>query len=103
MKSSGLLFVAGACHLHFNPKLDFIKFAQALYLKQRANLFLHKVGKDLPFFIGGDFNSSPVSSVMSLLHSEDIEQVYDPIKFPSQWVIPKETQVNILEYYSLTS
>jgi hypothetical protein len=52
-------------------------------MKQRANIFLQKVGKDLPFFIGGDFNSSPVSSVMSLLHSEDIEQVYDPIKFPS--------------------
>lgn len=39
-------------------------------------------GVDLPLVIGGDFNSEPVSSVMSLLHSEDIEEVYN-VKVPS--------------------
>jgi hypothetical protein len=69
--------------LHFNPKLDFVKFAQALHLKERAALFLNQNGKDLPIFIAGDYNSEPVSSVMSMLHSEDIEAPYDPIKYPS--------------------
>ena len=39
-------------------------------------------GKDVPLFIGGDFNSEPNSSVMSVLHSEDIESNQ------SEWSIP---------------
>lgn len=83
MKEGGRQFVAGTCHLHFNPKLDFVKYAQALYLKERAVVFVNKHGKNLPLFIGGDYNSMPMSSVMSMLHSEDIEAPYDPIKYPS--------------------
>ncbi len=82
MKESGVKFVAGSTHLHFNPQFDFVKYAQALYLKERAALFLQTHGVDLPLVIGGDFNSEPVSSVMSLLHSEDIEEVYD-VSVPS--------------------
>ena len=78
-KTNGRKFVAGTCHLHFNPKFDFVKHAQALYLKERASLFLQKHGLELPLFIGGDYNSEPVSSVMSVLHSEDILTSFDPV------------------------
>ena len=95
-------FVAGSTHLHFNPKFDFVKYAQALYLKERAAQFLQTHGPEWPFVIGGDFNSQPISSVMSLLHSEDIEAVYD-ISVPSQWEIPKEISNGQSEYYKLTT
>ncbi len=72
-------------------------------MKERAALFLNQNGNDLPIFIAGDYNSEPVSSVMSLLHSEDIELPYDPIKYPSQWQIPEGTDVGSCEYYQLTN
>ena len=68
--------MAGNLHLHFNPKNDFIKFAQASYVMQRAAEFVRKHSADgqaLPLFICGDYNSIPVSSVMSVFHNEDIE------------------------------
>jgi len=69
--------VAGNLHLHFNPEKDFIKFAQASYVLERGAAFVrkHSVAEEstLPIFICGDYNSTPVSSVMSLFHDEDIE------------------------------
>ena len=65
--------IAGVAHLYFNPTGDFVKHAQALYLIQRACKFMRNYGTELPLFIGGDFNSEPISSVMSVLHSEDVE------------------------------
>ena len=63
--------------MHFNPHFDFVKHAQALFLMEKGASFLKKNGQDLPFFIGGDYNSEPVSSVMSVFHSEDIDPVTD--------------------------
>lgn len=40
---------------------------------EKGASFLKKYGLDLPLFIGGDYNSEPVSSVMSVFHSEDID------------------------------
>lgn len=69
--------VAGNLHLHFNPKKDYVKFAQASYVVEKAASFTRKHSLDesvpLPLFICGDYNSLPVSSVMSLFHDEDIE------------------------------
>lgn len=91
MKANGVRFIGGSTHLHFNPNFDFVKHAQSLYLMEKAAQFLKKHGKDLPIFIGGDYNSSPVSSVMSLLHSEDIDPLTDNTECPSRWTIPPET------------
>ena len=70
-------FIAGNLHLHFNPEKDFIKFSQASYVLERASEFQRrhslKEKEEIPFFICGDYNSSPISSVMSLFHDEDIE------------------------------
>ena len=69
--------VAGNLHLHFNPNKDFIKFAQASYVMQKGANFARQHTLDeeaaLPIIICGDFNSKPISSVMSLFHDEDIE------------------------------
>ena len=46
----------------------------------------HSEGRnDLPIFICGDFNSMPVSSVMSLFHNEDIDN-------------PREDQHSVWKY-----
>jgi len=44
----------------------------------------------LPIVICGDFNSKPISSVMSLFHDEDIEGFANRHKadMHSQWLIP---------------
>ena len=93
--SSQRKVIAGNLHLHFNPKKDFIKFAQASYVLERGAKFMKKHSMDesvpLPIFICGDYNSTPVSSVMSLFHDEDIEG-YSGTKQPaaesSHWQIP---------------
>lgn len=70
-------FVAGNLHLHFNPEKDFIKFAQASYVVERGADFARRhtlnEKESIPIFICGDYNSMPISSVMSLFHDEDIE------------------------------
>ena len=67
--------VTGNLHLHFNPQKDFIKFAQASYVVERGASFArrHTLDDALPIVICGDYNSMPISSVMSLFHDEDIE------------------------------
>ena len=43
----------------------------------------------LPLFIGGDFNSMPISSVLSVIHDEtNIGQEETKDDSPSQWKIP---------------
>ena len=62
------------CHLHFNDKLDFVKYAQIVYLLEELNKFIPKVTDQKPCVIlCGDFNSSPDSSVMRVLHGEEID------------------------------
>jgi len=56
-KPCKIKLIAGVAHLYFNPTLDFVKHAQALYLMQRACKFMQTYGTELPLLIGGDFNS----------------------------------------------
>ena len=70
--------VTGNLHLHFNPKKDYIKFAQACYVLQKGAAFMREHidaedGNTLPFILCGDFNSGPISSAMSVLHGENIQ------------------------------
>jgi len=99
LKTNGLKFVGASTHLHFNPQFDFVKHAQALYLMEKAASFLKLHDQDLPIFIGGDFNSTPVSSVMSVFHSEDIDPPTSVVDCPSRWRIPLVAQTGVKEYY----
>ena len=92
--------VAGNVHLHYNPAKDFIKFAQAAYILEKASQFVgkHTSGRnDLPLFICGDFNSMPVSSVMSLIHNENIDEPRDDQV--STWKYPEDIGDWKREYY----
>ena len=66
--------VVGNMHLHYNPAKDYLKYAQAAYMRGRASRFntKHADGQSLPLVLCGDFNSLPVSSVMSVFHNENI-------------------------------
>ena len=96
--SSRKKVVAGNLHLHFNPEKDFIKFAQASYVMERGAAFVRKhsdaIDSALPIFICGDYNSTPVSSVMSLFHDEDIEAKQSKQSQQSRWALPREDAGN---------
>ena len=72
--------------------------AQALYLKERLQLFLESNGRGLPVVLGGDFNSSPLSSVMSIMHSEDILESGGG---ESVFRIPADATEQQAKYYNL--
>ena len=58
----------------------------------------HTSGRnDLPLFICGDFNSMPVSSVMSLIHNENIDEPRDDQA--STWKYPEDIEDWKKEYY----
>ena len=87
--------IAGNLHLHFNPKKDHIKFAQASYVLEKGSGFARRHRYDnqmeLPIFICGDYNSMPISSVMSLFHDEDIEGFGErSASQVSRWQLPAE-------------
>ena len=77
----------GNAHFEPNPLQDHVKFAQAVYFMERAAKYIrdNKGGArhnsmgtvsdtfTLPFIAGGDFNSLPISSVLSVFYNEDIE------------------------------
>ena len=67
----------GNAHLEHDPKKDFIKFAQACFLIEKAAKYVREnssgATEQMPFICGGDFNSFPVSSVLSAFYAEDIE------------------------------
>ena len=66
--------IVGNMHLHYNPDKDYMKYAQAAYMMERATRFYIKnsTSKVIPLVLCGDYNSLPVSSVMSVFHKEDI-------------------------------
>jgi hypothetical protein len=45
-RGSGIKFIGGSVHLHFNPLLDYIKHAQAVYFLERASDFVKRHSTD---------------------------------------------------------
>ena len=76
---TGVVFVCGNCHLHFNAKIDYVRYAQIVFLVERLNSFIEREMESLLttakpcVLLCGDFNSGPVSSVMSALHGEPLD------------------------------
>jgi mRNA deadenylase 3'-5' endonuclease subunit Ccr4 len=95
---SGKYLVVGNTHFFHDPAYDFVKHAQAIYLLKVASGFVRESLKriclsddeiidreknGIAFILAGDFNSLPISSVMSVFHNEDITS-----DNPSMWRVP---------------
>lgn len=65
-KESGQELLAATCHLHWNPNLPEVKFAQAYYLIDRISAFREK-HNGLPVVFTGDFNSLPHDEVVRFI------------------------------------
>ena len=77
-KASGQTIVLGNTHFEHDPLKDHVKFAQAAYyIEHIARYILKNKGNEdtLPFITGGDFNSLPISSVLSAFYNENIESL----------------------------
>ena len=75
-KRSQKKVVIGNAHFDWSADRDFVKFAQANFLLDKTALFIRRhEEKDsiLPLVLSGDYNSMPVSSVLSAFYGEDIE------------------------------
>lgn len=80
--------VIGNVHLEHDPEKDHLKFAQAAFFLEKAANYVseHKgMRHSLPFICGGDYNSLPISSVLSAFYGENIESSKQG---PSEWSIP---------------
>lgn len=86
--------VLGNTHFEHNPNYDHVKFAQAVMFIELAAKYCrdnNTFGSDsLPFISGGDFNSQPISSVLSAFYNEDIESYQADDLSPSVWRIPAD-------------
>ena len=86
--------------MEHRPELDHVKFAQTAFLMEKAAKYieLHKnMDESLPFICGGDWNSMPVSSVLSAFYGEDVEEQQD--MQPSQWIIPEDASAENRQVY----
>jgi mRNA deadenylase 3'-5' endonuclease subunit Ccr4 len=61
--------------LHFNAAIDYVRHAQVVYLLEKMGEFIAtaQLEKKPAVILSGDFNSEPVSSVMSVLHNESLD------------------------------
>lgn len=101
-KSRKIVVVANA-HFDHLPEFDEVKYAQAVYfLEQCAKYIRVNKGMEetLPFICGGDFNSLPISSVLSVFYGEDIEDYQGKGRTPSRWTIPGDLPPSKLRVYS---
>jgi len=76
-----------------------VKFAQAVFFLEKAAKYLSEskgMQESLPFICGGDFNSLPVSSVLSVFYGEDFG---DDSKQPSAWSLPESIPQARLDLY----
>lgn len=61
-------FLVATCHLHWNPNLPEVKFAQAYYVVDRISSF-RECHKNVPVVFTGDFNSLPRDEVYRFIAS----------------------------------
>ena len=69
---SGKEIIVANTHLHWNPKYDYVKYAQSFWLQLKISKFMenHNATK-APVIICGDFNSKPYSSVTHCMNNLD--------------------------------
>ena len=87
--------LVGNAHFEPSPMKDHVKFAQAIHYIERAAKYIKasvaSSSRDsMPFISGGDFNSQPVSSAMSVFYNENIIEKDSDEVSPSTWRIPDD-------------
>ncbi|TNV78978.1 hypothetical protein FGO68_gene13172 [Halteria grandinella] len=68
---TGSHLIVASSHLYWDPKYDYVKYAQTAYLLKRLALFKAKnasIAQDPAIVVCGDFNSDPSSSSISLFY-----------------------------------
>ena len=61
-------------HMHWNPKLDFVKYGQAFWLLMKISEFLDDFELTLdkvPLVICGDFNADPTTSSIHMMMNKE--------------------------------
>ena len=74
-KNTGQKVVVANTHLYWSPQVDFLKYGQSLFLKEKCAEYLRREEAEngkLPFILPGDFNSKPNSSSVNTILGEDI-------------------------------
>jgi mRNA deadenylase 3'-5' endonuclease subunit Ccr4 len=67
--------VVANTHIHWNPKFDYVKYAQGFWLVHQIDKLLTENGLSLtgasktPLIICGDFNSRPSNSIIHLMNN----------------------------------
>lgn len=57
-------------HLYWDPRYDYVKYAQTAFLLKRLGAFLSALPEKRPaVIVCGDFNSPPDSSSLTLFHN----------------------------------
>jgi len=68
--ATGKTFVVVSSHLYWDPRYDYVKYAQTAYLLKRLGAFLATVPEKRPaVIVSGDFNSPPDSPSLTLFHN----------------------------------
>ena len=96
--------MVGNAHFEHSPLFDHIKFAQACFYMEKIAKYIRDnktTTESLPFISGGDFNSLPISSVLSAFYDESIEcsQADREDNWPSVWTVEAETREEIRSEY----
>lgn len=85
-------FIVATTHIHWNPKLDFIKYGQMFYLFEKIQKFDKRVkGNKIPVIICGDFNSNQDSSMFSFMKGEEVK-IYHKVKEKHEFLYEKITE-----------
>ena len=70
---SGAKIIVANSHLHWNPKFDFVKYAQAFWLQKSVADFVETRNlDDVPIIICGDFNSKPGDSAIYAMYNQPV-------------------------------
>ena len=96
--------MVGNCHFEHDPRFDHVKYGQAIYYLERIAKYIREnkgMSETLPFVTGGDYNSLPISSVLSAFYNEDIENspAFIEEESPSAWTIPTELSKDVKDSY----
>lgn len=65
-------FIAANCHIHWNPMLEDVKFAQVSYIVEQLAVFRAEHG-GIPVVYAGDFNSIPTNKIYTFISSPSAE------------------------------
>ncbi|RYG65772.1 hypothetical protein EON64_11225, partial [archaeon] len=94
-RHSSKSFISATCHLHWNPHLVEVKYAQAHYILSQLQLFRQQ-HDNAPIIWTGDFNSLPNDEVYKLITSPASPPTslalplprHSPHSLPSHLVLP---------------